>query len=197
MIVDFIAPQISAKVNRYMNASPEQLAILDSTIRDVPDFPKPGIVFKDITTLISNPLAFKTAIDLFVEQLSDKEIDFIACPEARGFVWAAPLAYRLDAGVTLIRKPGKLPSATLEHTFDLEYGSDTLTIHADAFADKISPNVLIVDDVLATGGTAAATTELVTAAGGNVTAYAMLIELDFLNGRSCLLDVPIISLLHY
>lgn len=147
--------------------------------------------------MISNRLAFKTAIDLFVEQLAGKEIDFIACPEARGFVWAAPLAYRLDAGVTLIRKPGKLPSATLEHTFDLEYGSDTLTIHADAFADKISPNVLIVDDVLATGGTAAATTELVTAAGGNVTAYAMLIELDFLNGRSCLLDVPIISLLHY
>lgn len=180
-----------------MSVSPEQLALLDSAIRDIPDFPKPGIIFKDITTLISNPLAFKTAIDLFVEQLEGTEIDYIACPEARGFVWAAPLAYRLNAGVTLVRKPGKLPSTTLEHTFDLEYGSDTLTIHADAFADMSSPSVLIVDDVLATGGTATATAELVTAAGGNVAAFAMLIELDFLNGRSSLGDVPIISLLHY
>ena len=180
-----------------MTVRSKRLAMLDRIIRDIPDFPKPGIVFKDITTLISNPLAFKTAIDLFVEQLDDQDIDFIACPEARGFVWAAPLAYQLGAGVTLVRKPGKLPSATLQHTFDLEYGSDTLAIHADAFAEKDNPNVLIVDDVLATGGTAKATADLVAAAGGQVSGVAVLIELDFLDGRSQLSGLPITALLHY
>jgi len=140
-----------------MSTNSEQLALLDSHIRDIPDFPKPGIIFKDITPLLSNAAAFTVAVDMLAEHLCDSDIDFIACPEARGFIWAAPLAYRLDAGITLIRKPGKLPADTIEYTFDLEYGSDALSIHADAFAGKPNPSVLIVDDVLATGGTAQAT----------------------------------------
>lgn len=180
-----------------MNTLSQRLALVDSNIRDIPNFPKPGIVFKDITPLLSDPIAFKTAIDLLEESLTGSAIDFIACPEARGFIWAAPLAYRLGAGVTLIRKPGKLPATTIEQTFDLEYGSDSLAIHADAFARKPNPNVLIVDDVLATGGTARAVVDLVAAAGGRVSGLAVLIELDFLRGRSQLSDVPITSLLHY
>lgn len=180
-----------------MSTNSEQLAILDSHIRDIPDFPKPGIIFKDITPLLSNAAAFTLAVDMLAERLSDCDIDFIACPEARGFIWAAPLAYRLDAGITLIRKPGKLPADTIDHTYDLEYGSDTLSIHADAFASKPNPNVLIVDDVLATGGTAKATAELISAAGGSVTGVAVLIELDYLDGRSRLAGLPITSLLNY
>lgn len=180
-----------------MSTCSEQLAILDSHIRDVPDFPKPGIIFKDITPLLSSATAFTTAVDMLAERLSDSDVDFIACPEARGFIWAAPLAYRLGAGITLIRKPGKLPSSTIDHTFDLEYGSDTLSIHADAFASKPNPSVLIVDDVLATGGTAKATAELITAAGGRVSGIAVLIELDFLDGRSRLAGLPVTSLLNY
>ena len=180
-----------------MSKRSEQLATLESHIRDIPDFPKPGIIFKDITPLLSNAAGFKTAIDMLAERLSEYDLDFIACPDARGFIWAAPLAYRLGAGVTLIRKPGKLPADTLEHTFDLEYGSDTLSIHVDAFASNPNPSVLIVDDVLATGGTARATAELISAAGGRVSGVAVLIELDFLDGRSRLAGLPITSLLNY
>ena len=180
-----------------MSLNSEQLAILDSHIRDIPDFPKPGIIFKDITPLLSNAAAFTLAVDMLAERLSESDIDFIACPEARGFLWAAPLAYRLGAGITLIRKPGKLPADTLEHTYDLEYGSDTLSIHADAFAGKPNPSVLIVDDVLATGGTARATAELISAAGGRVIGVAVLIELDFLDGRSRLTGLPVTALLNY
>lgn len=180
-----------------MDTYSDKLALIDSQIRDIADFPEVGIVFKDITTLLSNPVAFRAALDLFEAQFTDTAIDFIACPEARGFVWAAPLADRLGAGVTLVRKPGKLPATTLDHTFDLEYGSDTLSIHRDAFSRKENSRVLIIDDVLATGGTAKATADLVTAAGGNVIAFAVLIELDFLGGRSRLGDVPVNALLHY
>ena len=146
---------------------------------------------------MSNAAAFKVAVDMLAERLSDSDIDFIACPEARGFIWAAPLAYRLDAGITLIRKPGKLPADTIDHTYDLEYGSDALSIHTDAFAGIPNPNVLIVDDVLATGGTARATAELISAAGGKVIGVAVLIELDFLDGRSRLAGLAITSLLNY
>ena len=180
-----------------MSTNSEQLAILDSHIRDIPDFPKPGIIFKDITPLLSNAAAFTLAVDMLAERLSDSDIDFVACPEARGFLWAAPLAYRLNAGITLIRKPGKLPADTIDHTYDLEYGSDTLSIHTDAFAGKPNPNVLIVDDVLATGGTAKASAELISAAGGKVIGVAVLIELDFLDGRSWLAGLPVTSLLNY
>ena len=180
-----------------MSTHSEQLAILDSHIRDIPDFPKPGIIFKDITPLLSNAAAFTVAVDMLAKRLSDSDIDFVACPEARGFLWAAPLAYRLNAGITLIRKPGKLPADTIDHTYDLEYGSDTLSIHTDAFAGKPNPNVLIVDDVLATGGTAKASAELISAAGGKVIGVAVLIELDFLDGRSRLAGLPVTSLLNY
>lgn len=180
-----------------MSTHSEQLAILDSRIRDIPDFPKPGIIFKDITPLLSNAAAFTVAVDMLAKRLSDSDIDFVACPEARGFLWAAPLAYRLNAGITLIRKPGKLPADTIDHTYDLEYGSDTLSIHTDAFAGKPNPNVLIVDDVLATGGTAKASAELISAAGGKVIGVAVLIELDFLDGRSRLAGLPVTSLLNY
>ena len=180
-----------------MSKRSEQLATLESHVRDIPDFPKPGIIFKNITPLLSNAAAFKTAIDMLAERLSEYDLDFIACPEARGFIWAAPLAYRLGAGVTLIRKPGKLPADTIKHTFDLEYGSDTLSIHVDAFASNPNPSVLIVDDVLATGGTARATAELISAAGGRVSGVAVLIELDFLDGRSRLAGLPVTSLLNY
>ena len=180
-----------------MSLNSEQLAILDRHIRDIPDFPKPGIIFKDITPLLSNAAAFTLAVDMLAERLRDSDIDFIACPESRGFIWAAPLAYRLGAGITLIRKPGKLPADTIDHTFDLEYGSDILSIHADAFVSKPNPSVLIVDDVLATGGTAKATAELITAAGGRVSGLAVLIELDFLDGRSRLADLPVTALLNY
>lgn len=180
-----------------MSTNSEQLAILDSHIRDIPDFPKPGIIFKDITPLLSNAAAFTLAVDMLAERLRDSDIDFIACPEARGFIWAAPLAYRLGAGITLIRKPGKLPADTIKHTFDLEYGSDALSIHVDAFAGEPNPNVLIVDDVLATGGTARATAELISAAGGKAIGVAVLIELNFLDGRSRLAGLPVTSLLNY
>ena len=180
-----------------MSTNSEQLTILDRHIRDIPDFPTPGILFKDITPLLSNAAAFTLAVDMLAERLRDSDIDFIACPEARGFIWAAPLAYRLGAGITLIRKPGKLPADTIDHTFDLEYGSDILSIHADAFVSKPNPSVLIVDDVLATGGTAKATAELITAAGGRVSGLAVLIELDFLDGRSRLADLPVTALLNY
>ena len=180
-----------------MSQLSERLALLDSHVRDVPNFPEPGIVFKDITPLLSNPVAFKTAIDLMAEKHANTDIDFIACPEARGFIWAGPLADRLEAGITLIRKPGKLPSRTIEREYQLEYGSDVLSIHADAFANKANPNVLVVDDVLATGGTARTTADLVSAAGGHVTAFAILIELGHLSGRSLLSNVPITSLLRY
>ena len=180
-----------------MSTNSEQLAILDSHIRDIPDFPKPGIIFKDITPLLSNAAAFTLAVDMLAERLSDSDIDFVACPEARGFLWAAPLAYRLNAGITLIRKPGKLPADTIDHTYDLEYGSDTLSIHTDAFAGKPNPKVLIVDDVLASGGTAKASAELISAAGGKVIGVAVLIELDFLDGRSRLAGLPVTALLNY
>ena len=180
-----------------MSTHSKQIAKLKSHIRDIPDFPKPGIIFKDITPLLSNPPAFKMAVDMLADRLGGLDVDFIACPEARGFILAAPLAYQLDAGITLIRKPGKLPANTIEHTFDLEYGSDTLSIHTDAFASKPNPSVLIVDDVLATGGTVKATAELISAAGGKVTGVAVLIELDFLDGRSRLAGLPVTSLLNY
>ena len=180
-----------------MSTYSKQIAKLKSHIRDIPDFPKPGIIFKDITPLLSNPPAFKMVVDMLADRLSGLEVDFIACPEARGFILAAPLAYQLGAGITLIRKSGKLPADTIDHTFDLEYASDTLSIHTDAFASRPNPSVLIVDDVLATGGTARATAELITAAGGKVTGVAVLIELDFLDGRSRLAGLPVTSLLNY
>lgn len=165
-------------------------------IRDVPDFPKEGIVFKDITPLLQSAEGFSRVIDTFKERYADRGIDTVVGVEARGFVFAAAVAYALGAGCIMIRKPGKLPYKTFRKTYDLEYGTDTVEIHQDAILP--GQKVLLVDDVLATGGTMSAVIDLLTR---NFTCelveVAFLIELGFLNGRGKLGEVPIHSLIVY
>lgn len=156
---------------------------IQSSIRDVPDFPKPGIIFKDITTLLADPKALRLTIDLLVDKYKGQKIDFIAAPESRGFIFATPVSYLLNCGVTPIRKPGKLPAKTIEHSYELEYGTDTLCIHEDAFKGIDNPQVIIIDDLLATGGSCSATIELVQKAGGHVIGAGFVIELGFLEAR--------------
>ncbi|MEZ5176622.1 MAG: adenine phosphoribosyltransferase [Acidimicrobiia bacterium] len=155
---------------------------LSSYIADVPDFPEPGIVFKDITPLLANSEAFLQAIEEMAAPFVDEDIDIVVGIESRGFLLAGSIAERIGAGVGLVRKPGKLPRKTVSVTYDLEYGTDSLEIHEDAFV--AGGKVLIVDDVLATGGTLAATSELVAKAGGTVVGATMLIELSVLGGRA-------------
>ena len=174
-----------------------QLTLVRSKVRDVADFPTPGILFKDITPLLSDHWAFDAALSLLAEAVEDITFDVIAAPEARGFILAAPLAKHYGVGLALIRKPGKLPSATISHTYSLEYGSDTLEMHGDSFAGLDSPRVLIVDDVLATGGTAAASDALIKCAGGIPVGLAVLIELSALDGREALSDLAVRSVLKY
>ncbi len=152
-----------------------------NAIRDIPDFPKPGILFKDITPILGDPALFRAAIDLFVERHRADPPDCVAAIEARGFLFAAALADRLGIGIVPIRKAGKLPYRSYAQTYDLEYGSATLEIHQDAFAS--SRRVLLLDDLLATGGSAAAAIELIAKAGGQVVGVDFLIELAFLKGR--------------
>jgi adenine phosphoribosyltransferase len=163
---------------------------------DVPDYPSAGVVFKDLTPLLADAEAFGEVIEALSDAGRDESgspvVDVVVGMEARGFIYAAPTALALGAGFVPVRKPGKLPRATLAETYSLEYGEDTLEIHADAFAD--GARVLVVDDVLATGGTAAATVELVRRAGGVVHGVAVVIELGFLDGRSRL-GVPLTGLL--
>lgn len=168
---------------------------LINAIRDIPDFPAPGVIFKDITTLIKDGRLFRETVDLMAQEFADRKIDLVVCIEARGFIFGSALAYVLGAGVILVRKEGKLPHRTRKMSYSLEYGSATVEIHEDA----VSPGsrVLIVDDLLATGGTLAATVDLVRGLGGKIEAAAVLIELDFLQGREKLKDVPIFSLIHY
>jgi len=154
---------------------------LRSLIRDVPDFPKPGIVFKDITPLLSTPWAFQKVIDYMGDRHVGKGVEPVAGIESRGFILAAALAYKLGAGLTIIRKPGKLPYKTVSASYSLEYGEDSIEIHEDAL--KPGTKVLLVDDVLATGGTMSAAIELVEKLGGKVVGVDFLIELTFLNGR--------------
>ena len=180
-----------------MTADEQSLTLLRSKVRDVPDFPTPGILFKDITPLLSDHRAMDTALSLLAQAVEDLTFDVIAAPEARGFILAAPLARYFGVGLTLIRKQGKLPSATLSHTYSLEYGNDTLEMHADSFEGMDSPKVLIVDDVLATGGTAAASAELIKSAGGVPVGLTVLIELTALNGRKTLSDETVRSVLRY
>jgi adenine phosphoribosyltransferase len=163
-------------------------------IRVVHDYPQPGIRFKDITTLLQNGPVYRAAIDELRKQLEHLQIDVIAGPEARGFVIGAPLAYVLGIGFVPIRKSGKLPYASIEADYSLEYGKDKLAIHEDAI--KPGQNVLIADDLLATGGTIATCIDLVRKLGGQVVASAFLIELSYLEGRSRL-DVPVHSLVTY
>ena len=180
-----------------MTADDPSLTLLRSKVRDVPDFPTPGILFRDITPLLSDHHAMDAALSLLAQAIEDLMFDVIAAPEARGFILAAPLARHFGVGLALIRKPGKLPAATLSHTYSLEYGNDTLEMHADSFEGMDSPRVLIVDDVLATGGTAAASAELIKSAGGVPVGLTVLIELAALNGRKNLSDMTVRSVLSY
>jgi len=159
---------------------------LRSKIREVPGFPREGILFYDITTLLQDPDAFRDAIDVMAEDFRGKSIDVVAAMESRGFIFGAPLAYLLHAGFAPIRKLGKLPSAKLTREYDLEYGTNTLEIHADAV--QPGQRVLLVDDLLATGGTVAASLDMVRELGGVPVAVAVLVELEVLNGRRRLAD---------
>jgi len=169
---------------------------LKSVIRDIPNFPKEGIIFKDITPLLSNPTSFKKAIDTLKARYEDKRIDQVVGVEARGFIFASALAYALDCGVVMVRKPGKLPYKTYKKTYSLEYGEDSMEVHQDAF--KKGQNIVIIDDVLATGGTLAACIELISENFEvDLVEIGFLIELDFLNGRQKLGNIPIYSMMHF
>jgi adenine phosphoribosyltransferase len=164
-------------------------------IRNVPDFPKKGILFYDITTLLKNAAAMKEVIDQLSSHYRTQEIDLVVGVESRGFIFAPAVACELGAGFVPVRKPGKLPAETIKVTYDLEYGKDTLEMHKDAI--RAGEQVLVVDDLLATGGTAAAVTQLVRQLGGEVVGLAFLVELDFLNGRKTLEGYDVFSLLRY
>ena len=168
---------------------------LKALVREVPDFPKKGILFYDITTLLKDKVGFATLIDALSEQFLDRDIDLVLGIEARGFIFGPALAYRMNAGFVPIRKPRKLPAETVKWTYDLEYGTDTLEIHKDAI--KPGQRVLIVDDLLATGGTANACLQLAQSLGAKVEALAFVVELDFLSGRKKFDGTEIFSLLHY
>jgi adenine phosphoribosyltransferase len=168
---------------------------LKDLIREVPDFPKPGILFYDITTLLKDKTGFAMLIDALSEHYLEKSVDLILGIEARGFIFGPALAYRLNAGFVPIRKPRKLPAETARVTYELEYGSDTVEIHKDAI--RPGQRVLIVDDLLATGGTAAACVKLARSLGGDVVGLAFALELTFLKGRERLANCDVFSLLQY
>jgi len=166
---------------------------LKKYIRDIPDFPKKGIIFKDITTLLKDRHAYKRVIDTIAKKFKDKKIDFVLSVEARGFIFGAAVAYKLGAGVVPVRKKGKLPFKKHVVTYDLEYGTDTLEIHQDAFRE--GTRILIVDDLLATGGTTKAVVELVELMGGKIAGIAFVIELLPLKGREKLKGYRVVSLI--
>ena len=167
---------------------------LKNHIRSIPDFPKPGILFYDISTLLAHPQAWRVTVERLADEVRPFEPDLLVGIESRGFLTAAPLALQLGIGFAMVRKRGKLPGATMSHSYDLEYGTDTVEIQADAVS--AGQKVVIMDDLLATGGTAAASIELLRKAGADVCAAACIIELSFLNGRSRI-DVPVKTLLSY
>lgn len=168
---------------------------LAATIRGVPDFPIKGILFYDITTLLKNPAALKASIDQLTDHYREAKVDKVVGIESRGFIFGLPLAYQLGAGFVPVRKPGKLPAATLSESYSLEYGTNTLEIHIDAI--EKNQRVLVVDDLLATGGTAKATCNLVEKLGGEVVGLAFAIELNFLKGREKLKGYDVFSLIRY
>ena len=168
---------------------------LRAKIREIPDFPKPGILFYDITTVLKDPAAYKEAIDLMLEPYRNEHIDIVVGMESRGFIFSAPMAYLLGTGLVPVRKLGKLPAETLTVEYALEYGSNTLEIHRDAIAP--GQKVLIVDDLLATGGTVRGTIDLVERLKGEVVGLAFLVELDFLNGRERLDGRRVTSVIRY
>ena len=168
---------------------------LAKMIRDVPDFPKEGIIFKDITTLIKDPHAFREAIDVLTEHYVGQQIDLVVAVEARGYIFGAPVAYKLGAGFVPVRKVGKLPAETVREEYELEYGTDAVEMHRDAI--QPGQKVLIVDDLIATGGSAAATTRLVESLGGEVVSIAFLIELGFLKGVDKLKGHDVFTIIEY
>jgi len=175
----------------------EAMESVKQIIRDVPDFPKEGIIFKDITPLLSDSVAFQKTINSLRDRYADKTVDAVVGVEARGFIFASALAYALGTGVVMIRKPGKLPYKTFQETYSLEYGTDTVEVHQDAF--RSGQNIILIDDVLATGGTMAATLDLIQKNFENVKIMeaTFLIELDFLKGREKFNGIPIHSMIHY
>lgn len=168
---------------------------LKNLVRDVPDFPKPGIIFKDITPLLQNPQAFRQIMDQFVARYREKPVDVIVGVESRGFLFASVLAYSLGKSLAIVRKKGKLPYLTVSYTYSLEYGEDTIELHEDAIPK--GSRVLVVDDLLATGGTAAAAAHLVEKMGSKVEEMAFVIELGFLEGRKKLGDYSVYSQIQY
>ena len=170
-------------------------ALLEKSIRSIPDFPKPGILFRDITTLIQNKTAFKKSVDLLAKKYKDKGFDKVVGVEARGFIFAAAVAHKIGAGFVPVRKKGKLPFKTIAATYALEYGTDTLEIHQDAIIP--GEKVLIIDDLLATGGTVGAVIQLVKRLGGKVAGIGFVIELVDLNGKDKFKEYPIYSLVKF
>ena len=168
---------------------------LKALVRTVPDFPKPGILFYDITTLLKDKTGFARLIDAFAGHYIERKVDLVLGIEARGFIFGPALAYRLNAGFAPVRKPRKLPAPVARVTYDLEYGTDTLEIHLDAI--QPGQRVLLVDDLLATGGTMEATVKLVKQLGGEIAGLAFAVELDFLKGRQRFPEYDVFSLLHY
>ncbi len=172
--------------------------LVKASIRDIPDFPKPGIIFKDITTAIKDPIAFKRIIDFITEEFKNEKIDYVAGIESRGFIFGAPIAYNLGAGLVVVRKPGKLPAEVEQVEYELEYGTDCVEIHKDAI--EPGKKVLLIDDLLATGGTAAAACNLIEKTGGIPVGIAFVIELTFLNGKEKLplnKDIKLVSMVKY
>jgi len=190
-----MSKQIVSRVPIKPPSKPANCDGLKELIREVPDFPKKGILFYDITTLLKDKLGFARLIDALSEHYIGKEIDLVLGMEARGFIFGPALAYRLNAGFVPVRKPGKLPSEIVKVSYELEYGSNVLEVHKDAI--EKDQRVLIVDDLLATGGTAVATAELASGLGAQIAGLAFVVELDFLRGREKLAKYDVFSLLHY
>jgi len=178
-----------------MRSTPTDCEPLKRLIREVPDFPKPGILFYDITTLLKDKVGFATLINALSEHYIDMNIDLVLGIEARGFIFGPALAYRLNAGFIPVRKPRKLPAETAKITYQLEYGTDTLEMHKDAI--RPGQRILVVDDLLATGGTANATVDLAKSLGAEIAGLGFVVELDFLNGRQRFKGYDVFSLLHY
>jgi len=172
----------------------EDKEIIENSIRDIPNFPKEGIIFKDITTLLNNPIAFKTLMNHLEEKYKDYNLDYIAGIDARGFIFGSVLADRLNIGFVPIRKKGKLPYTTVAEKYSLEYGFDEVEVHIDAFP-KENAKVLLIDDLIATGGTAKAAASLIKKVGANCVEACFILELDFLNGRDGI-DAEVYSVMH-
>lgn len=182
-------------INTASIKTPVNCEHLKKLIREIPDFPKPGILFYDITTLLKNKVGFATLIDALSERYLDQKVDLVLGMEARGFIFGPAVAYRLNAGFVPVRKPGKLPAAAERYDYALEYGTNTLEIHRDAI--EKGQRVIIVDDLLATGGTAEATAKLAESLGAEIAGLGFVVELDFLHPREKLKGYDVFSLLHY